>query len=320
AGNWHKELPLQMLASVGWYGFYTQYFYSADSSFIPEIYDRLHRYLHDVWKVDEQGLAIERAGEWNWGDWGNNIDIGVLTNCWYYLAVKAERDYALQINAARDAENIRQMMGRIETAFDTKYWTGTAYRSPDYKGETDDRAQAMAVVSGLASKDKYPALTKVFETEYHASPYMEKYILEALCMMGEATFAIERMKTRYEKMMNYNYTTLFEGWGIGDEGFGGGTINHAWSGGPLTILSQKICGVEPLLPGFRSFRIAPQMGSLTEASVTIASVSGDIKVSIQKRGRNLTINVVVPEGTSCEVVFPNGKNVWLSSGQHRVKS
>ena len=46
AGNWARELPLQTLASVGWYGFYTQYYYSGDSSFIATIYDRLHRYLH----------------------------------------------------------------------------------------------------------------------------------------------------------------------------------------------------------------------------------------------------------------------------------
>ena len=319
AGNWQKELPLQMLASAGWYGFYTQYLYSADSSFVPVIYDRLHRYLHDVWKVDVDGLPIERSGEWNWGDWGNNIDMGVLTTCWYYLALKAERAFAMQINNTKDAENIRLMMERIETAFDRKCWTGTAYRSPDYRGETDDRAQAMAVVSGLASKDKYFALTKVFHTAYHASPYMEKYVLEALCMMGETAFAIERMKTRYAKMMAYDYTTLFEGWGIGDEGFGGGTINHAWSGGPLTILSQKICGVEPLTPGFKSFRVAPQLGSLTEASATIASVSGEIKVSVQKRGKNMTVNVIVPEGTTCEVVFPAGKKIWLASGNHTVK-
>ena len=60
AGNWDKELPLQMLASVGWYGFYTQYYYSGDSSFVAPIYDRLHRYLHEVWQVDASGLPIER--------------------------------------------------------------------------------------------------------------------------------------------------------------------------------------------------------------------------------------------------------------------
>jgi len=320
AGNWNRELPLQMLASVGWYGFYTQYFYSADSSFIPVIYDRLHRYLHEVWQVDKSGLAIERAGDWTWGDWGENIDMGVLTNCWYYLALKAEYAFAQQLGKHSDAEEIRQMMTSIEKCFDTKFWTGTAYRSPGYKGETDDRAQAMAVVSGLAGKDKYPVLLKVLKKEYHASPYMEKYVLEALFMMNEPAFALERMKKRYEKMLSYKeYTTLFEGWGIGDEGFGGGTINHAWSGGPLTLLSQKVCGVEPTSPGFKTFRVAPQMGTLKEASTTLVSVNGEIKVTVVQKGRKITVQLNVPEGTTAEIVFPKGKPVKVAAGQHTLE-
>ena len=319
AGNWNRELPLQMLASVGWYGFYTQYFYSADSSFISVIYDRLHRYLHDVWQVDENGFAIERSGDWSWGDWGQNTDMGVLTNCWYYLALKAEREFALKIGKNADAGKIQQMMEKIEKKFDSKFWTGTAYRSPGYKGETDDRSQAMAVVSGLASKDKYTKLFEVLKKEYHASPYMEKYVLEALFIMDKPEFALERMKQRYERMLAYEeYTTLFEGWGIGAEGFGGGTINHAWSGGPLTMLSQKVCGVEPTSPGFRTFRIKPQLGFLKDASTTIASVNGEIKVSVSKKGRKMTIKVNVPESTTAEIVFPTGKPIKVTAGEHTL--
>ncbi|MDH6358562.1 alpha-L-rhamnosidase C-terminal domain-containing protein [Parabacteroides sp. PF5-9] len=318
AGNWDKELPLQMLASVGWYGFYTQYYYSGDSSFVSAIYDRLHRYLHEVWQVDRSGLVVERSGGWNWGDWGENVDIGVLTNCWYYLALKAERAFARQLNKQSDVEDISAMMHTIEQCFDTKFWIGSAYRSPGYKGETDDRSQAMAVLSGLASTDKYPALIKVLRKEYHASPYMEKYVLEALFQMGEATFALERMKQRYTKMMNYaGYTTLFEGWGIGPEGFGGGTINHAWSGGPLTLLSQKVCGIEPTSPGFKTFKIAPQLGTLTEAAATVATAYGDITVYIKKKGRKLYFTVTVPEDTEA-ILQTSGQIRKLSSGKHEV--
>jgi hypothetical protein len=319
AGNWNRELPLQMLASIGWYGFYTQYYYSADSSFIPVIYDRLRCYLHEVWQVDPNGLALERNGDWNWGDWGENIDLGVLTNCWYYLALKAELEFALQLAKKNDAEEIRAMMEKIEKNFNAKFWTGTAYRSPQYKGETDDRAQAMAVVSGLAPEDKYPALLKVLRNEYHASPYMEKYVLEAIFMMNDPIFALERMKKRYEKMMAYqDYTTLFEGWGINDEGFGGGTINHAWSGGPLTLLSQKVCGVEPTSPGFQSFKVAPRLGFLKEVSTTVASVKGEIKVSVSLKGRKMTIHVNVPEGVTAEIIFPKGNPVKIASGRHTL--
>jgi len=318
AGNWDKELPLQMLASVGWYGFYTQYYYSADSSFVPVIYDRLHHYLHKVWQVDKSGLVIERPGAWSWGDWGENVDMGVLTNCWYYLALKAEKEFAIQLGKTEDIRQINQMMYSIEKCFKTKFWTGTAYRSPGYKGETDDRSQAMAVLSGLATKDQYPALLKVFKKEYHASPYMEKYVLEALFEMGYADFALDRMKERYAKMMTYPYTTLFEGWGIGPDGFGGGTINHAWSGGPLTLLSQKVCGIHPTSPGFETFRICPQMGTLDKASAVVDTHYGLIEVHIEKKGKRLQVTATVPEGTIAVVEFPSGRKRKLTEGQHEI--
>lgn len=320
AGNWDKELPLQMLASVGWYGFHTQYYYSGDSSFVPAVYDRLHRYLHEVWQTDKSGLVVERQGAWSWGDWGENVDMGVLTNCWYYLALKAEKGFAIQLGRTADVAEISQMMHTIKQCFDTKFWTGAAYRSPGYRGKTDDRSQAMAILSGLASADKYPALLKVLKTEYHASPYMEKYVLEALFHIGEPDFALQRMKQRYTRMMEYtDYTTLFEGWGIGAEGFGGGTINHAWSGGPLTLLSQKVCGIEPTSPGFRTFRVAPQMGTLTDAAAKIATHYGEISVDIHRTGQKLQLQITVPEGTEAEICLPKGKQYRFSSGTHTIK-
>ena len=296
--NWCKELPLQMLASVGWYGFYTQAFYSDDYSFVPHIYDGLKKYLHEVWQVDGQGMPVVRQGDWSWGDWGTDVDMEVLTTCWYYLALKAEKEFALHLRKLYDANQIGEMMKRISAVFDARYWNGKAYRSKLHNGETDDRAQAMAVVSGLAPVGRYKALLKVFKKEYHASPYMEKYVMEALFMMGEPEFALKRMRDRYAKMMSYPYTTLFEGWGIGAEGFGGGTINHAWSGGPLTILSQKLCGIEPLAPGFKQFRVAPQLGSLNKASAVVPTLYGDIRVDIRQQDHKLGIQVVVPQGTT----------------------
>ena len=314
--NWCKELPLQMLASVGWYGFYTQAFYSDDYSFVPHIYDGLKKYLHEVWQVDDQGMPVVRSGDWNWGDWGTDVDMEVLTTCWYYLALKAEKEFALHLRKLYDANQIGEMMKRISAAFDARYWNGKAYRSKLHNGETDDRAQAMAVVSGLAPAGRYKALLKVFKKEYHASLYMEKYVMEALFMMGEPEFALKRMRDRYAKMMSYPYTTLFEGWGIGAEGFGGGTINHAWSGGPLTILSQKLCGIEPLAPGFKQFRVAPQLGSLNKASAVVPTLYGDIRVDIRQQDHKLGIQVVVPQGTTAVVALPGSKEKVLSPGTH----
>lgn len=151
---------------------------------------------------------------------------------------------------------------------------------------------------------------------------MEKYVLEALFKMGYADFALERMKSRYAQMLAYDYTTLFEGWGIGDQGFGGGTINHAWSGGPLTVLCQYLCGIEPTAPGFRRFDVKPRLGILKTASASLETNYGMIRVSISRKSvkaRVASLAIDVPEGTSATVIAANGKPKVLSAGAYSLK-
>ena len=176
----------------------------------------------------------------------------------------------------------------------------------------------MAVVSGLAPESRYPDIVKLLDTEYNASPYMEKYVLEALFIMGQPQRAIDRMHKRYAKMLGYkDYTTLFEGWGIGAEGFGGGTLNHAWSGGPLTLMCQKICGVEPTSPGFKTFKISPQLGKLKRASTSIETNYGTISVSLVKKGSRIAADITVPQGTTAQITV-KGKPRTLAPGTHHV--
>jgi hypothetical protein len=190
-------------------------------------------------------------------------------------------------------------------------------------------SQALAVVSGIAGKDKYPALLDVFKTEEHASPYMEKYVLEALFKMGQVDFAIERMKKRYGDMVNHpDYTTLFEGWGIGEQGYGGGTANHSWSGGPLTVLSQYLTGIEPVEPGYNLFQIVPNPGSVKQATATIQSVKGIIKSSFEHSGNIFKLTATIPKASEAIIGIPaekvstiklNNKIIWRNGRESHNK-
>lgn len=304
AGNWNQELPDQILAAVGYYGFWNYYLNTGDLVPVADLYDGVKKYL-DVWKLNDEGTVIHREGDWTWGDWGDNIDIELLDNAWYYLALKGIGFMAEALGKTEDAAHYRQVADQLKKAFNVRFWNGKAYRSPAYHQKTDDRAQALAVVSGLADEDKYPALLTVFKQQEHASPYMEKYVLEALFKMGDVSYGLERMKKRFGPMVNDpHYTTLFEGWGIGVNGYGGGTVNHAWSGGGLTILSQYLCGVSPLSPGYKTFEVRPRMGPVQEARATIPSVRGDIGVSIKQQLKHFSITVHVPPLTTCKVAVP----------------
>src|SRR6185369_2830322 len=107
-----------------------------------------------------------------------------------------------------------------------------------------------------------------------ASPYMEKYVLEALCKMNSDSLALARMKTRYTAMVNADYTTLWEVW----NGLSEGTINHGWNA-PNTVLSQYIAGVAPTSPGWGAYSLLPQLAGLTAVSAIVPSIQGPIAVN-----------------------------------------
>ena len=314
-GNYHKELPMQILNSIGWYGFHNFYWYTGDDSFIPEVYDAVHKYLHSVWELDEDGLPIYRTGAWDWPDAGSHQDSHAQLHCWYYLALKAEADFARMLGYEADQAQDEAMMKVIADKLNADYWNGTEYRTPGHTDVADDRVQALAVISGIASADKYPAIKAVLAREYHATTYMTPYVLEALYTMGEPQMAIDRMKKMYPTVMSENSTTLYEHWNYD------GTCNHAWAGGGIISMGNRLAGIEPTAPGFKSFKVAPAIVGTTLKAITTKVVTnyGDIDVDLLRKGKKVTATITVPEGTTCEVTLANGKPATLEPGTHTVK-
>ena len=233
------------------------------------------------------------------------------------LANKSEEDIVVanykQLNEA-------QIMEKIKVAYNA-CWDGEVYRHPEYKDKTDDRVQALAVVSGIADSSKYKKIVQFLKANFHASPYMEKYVMEALFIMGEGEYAMRRIEKRFGPMVNNeNYTTLFEGWDVGLKGFGGGTVNHAWSGGPLIVIAQYLCGIIPLSAGWKEFKIAPNPVHFTSASIEVPSISGKISSSFQKKGKTFVLKIVVPEGTTAHVELPVeiGQEVRALGKKYRI--
>jgi len=314
SGNWNRELPGQMLASVGHFGFWNYYMNTGDRETMVRVYEGVQKYLA-VWRLKEDGTLVKREGDWYWGDWGREIDRLLLLNAWYYLALKGYANMSELLGRQDEAEASRKAMEAFSISFNSAFWDGTGYRTRDYEGRYDDRAQALAVVSGLADKEKYPALTEIFKNSFLASPYMEKYVLEALFIMGEAEYGLQRMKDRFRSMVEGSgYTTLYENFGTGDQA-GYGTNNHAWSGGGLTILSQYVCGLSPLEPGWKTFRVRPQPGSLTYARAGNETVAGPVSVFVNQDKSSMKIKVNVPGGTASVVCIPVEYETVAVNGQ-----
>ena len=336
-GSFMQELPCQMLAAVGEYGFYNYYLQTGDVSIIDEVYNRVKRYLFDVWNPSNKELVDLRKGGWFWGDWGTNIDQEALQQCWYAIALKGFAKQARITRHNTDAMFAEQNYDKMVGAFNKRYWNKElqCYRTPEYRDEPDDRVQAMAVLAGFVPRERYEAMRNFFKKYYQSSTYMEKYVLEALCKMGYYEDALERMEKRFGEMVAAKYTTLWEGWEYtGGRGMtyksGHGTYNHAWSGGGLIILSQYIAGIAPIEPEYRKFSVEPNLATLNFVESVVPTNFGNIEMRAEKRGGGLLINLTVPALTQAEVRLPHGYSelrvrnevsnttLLLSEGEHTI--
>lgn len=316
AGNWRQELPQQMLAAI--HGMDTYYRYSGDTAMMRYVYPAVKRYL-SLWKTDGRGLIIHRKGGWDLPDWGSNIDASLLDNAWYIVAARAVVNMAELSNDKAYAGQLRKQIVRVADASRQYCLHDGVFRSPDYHGETDDRANAMAVMAGIALQEDYPAIVRLLKTARHASPYMEKYVLESLFFMRAPETALERMKSRYQEMIGNAYTTLNELFGDNK----GGTNNHAWSGGPLTLLSQYVSGVSPLAPGYERYLVKPVPAGLSTVSSVHETIKGRISVQYRKTGNGLQLELNVLPGTTVVAGIPyqegqkvliNKKEAFVSGG------
>ena len=332
SGNWSKELPVQSLAAVGKYGLWSYYLHTGDRETLEYCYSAVKRYL-EQYVIAPDGLTEYRTAGWNWGDWGDNRDMRLLQTTWYCIALEGALNMAQLFGYEDDAQEWKENLDEVRCAVNELCWTPEGYRHPAYEGETDDRVQALAVLGGIAGPDKYDALYEAFCREYHASSFMEKYVMEALFVIGHGDFALERARQRYDFMVNHpDFDTLFESWEVGVKDWRCGSVNHAWSGGILAVLPEKLMGVYPLEAGWKRFAVKPVAGIMDNYELSFPTVAGTVATKLKSRRGVRSWTICVPEGSEAEVSIPweyrkcsvdhspcKEKNIILGPGVHKIR-
>jgi hypothetical protein len=109
-------------------------------------------------------------------------------------------------------------------------------------------------------------------------------------------------------MMGEDYSTLWEFWDSWR-----GTKNHAWSGGPLVIMSKHFAGITPLEAGYEKVKIDPQYTLSDTMSCTVPSVKGLITLNYKKNAESYAIDLTLPQGIKTVVYVPDGAIVKINS-------
>ena len=304
------ELPVQQLAGI--VGFFTYYEYTGDKAFLEKVYTASVDYLR-LWEIGEDNLVVHRSGSWDWADWGSKADMTAIENAWYYYALSATQKMAEILGEKDDIAFFSDRKDAIKNAYNS-LWTEKGYKSKDVKNP-DDRANALAVLSGLAQKEQYEIIADVLINTTNSSPYMEYYVLEALCEMGKYEEAKSRIKSRYNGMMCEDYSTLWEFWDSWR-----GTKNHAWSGGPLVIMSKHFAGITSVEAGYEKVEINPQYSLSDSMSCTVPSVKGLITLDYKKTADKYVINVSLPQDMNAVLYIPDEAEVIVNSETYFVNN
>ncbi len=303
------ELPAQELAGIT--GMWEYYLYTGNDTAIKDVYWYQREYLLAWYGMLDNGFQQRRNGSWDWHDWGKRIDVRPLEIALYYRALVAARKMAMIAGKTDDLKHYDDRMASIKSAYN-RFWTEKGYKSAEQQ-EPDDRVNAMAVLAGLSDESNNDVIASVLNSTFNSSPYMEKYVYDAMCKLGNMEDVQKRMRLRYSEMVNDASTTLWEHWELGQ-----GTKNHAWSGGPLITMSKHMAGVAPTTPGYGTYKVEPDLGILKHIEALVPSVKGDIIVVIDESENKFTLELTSPEATSATVILPykEGSELTINGIDH----
>jgi len=301
--------PGQHLEFLGEYGLWFYYLHTGDLESLRAVYEPTKTFLFETYKFGNRRT---------WFDWGKESkDIAVIETCFYYIDLKILRKIALATGHEEDVPAIEARLEAVRSAFDRKYWTGTAYMS-DQVSAPDDRANAMAVNAGLADPSKWGSIySHVLSKTFNASCFFDRWVFEALCAMGRPDAALLRMADRYRTMIPCRFSTLWEHydrwWASRKNAFDdASSLNHGWNP-PVLNLSQTIAGVAPEAPGWATFHVLPKEAFLTSIRAVVPSLRGPVSVDIDKTASSYGLTVSAPPGTAAVVGIPRGSFARLDA-------
>ena len=319
-----KFYPGQHLEFLGDYGLWFYYMQTGDIEAMRDIYEPTKKFLFETYQF---------GNPHTWFDWGKeNKDTAVIETCFYDICLQSLRKIAQATGHEADLPAIDAKLAEIKNSFNTKFWKNGYYMS-DQVTQPDDRANAMAVNAGLAEREKWPAIyDNVLTKKTYSSCFFDRWVFEALCIMGKQDYALLRMYERYKTMIPCSFTTLWEHydrwWASRVDAFDeGSSLNHGWNP-PALFLSQTIAGVSPVEPGWKTYQILPKEAFLTSIKVVVPTIKGNVTVALKKTATEYAMDINSPDNTLAIVGIPkgsftkldsievNGKTIWPANGAY----
>jgi hypothetical protein len=325
----------------------TYYRNTGDTAFAQQILPWLEGQLgYDATLTDSTGLIVTTSrigtpgGGYDW-DFYDGAKTGVVTafNDLYYQSLRDVAYIEAHLGNTAKAAAYDQTAGHVRDAINANLLnpaTGTYYLSESDHGTVAQDANALSVLFGVAPAAKVPGILTALKTLWgpHGSepfsgttysslisPYITAYEVEADYLAGDTADAERLTHLTWDQMIDRDnpfFTgTMWEN--IGPDGTATEprtSLAHGWASGPTSIMTSYVLGIQPADPGYQTFTVAPQFGSLRWAEGAVPTPYGRIFVRWTKAGPFYSVTVAVPAGTTALVTLPGGRHITLPGGAH----
>lgn len=244
-------------------------------------------------------------------------------NAIYFGTYRMMSKIAKVTNHPNDVRFYEQRANRIKQQLIDKLYdpqTGRFYDSLNkdlsVNKHTSHHASAYALCYGVYDGQNMADKISKFvanDGEFIGSVYFIYFMLKGLIDSGHANDAITLLtnddnrkdkKTFAAILDQLNATIAPEAWSNAYKP--NLTLSHPWGATPGLTIVQGIMGINPIKPGFETFRIKIRPGNLSYLRVTTPSSRGIIKAKYKRENRHVQINVDIPMNTEAVIDLEKG--------------
>lgn len=256
--------------------------------------------------VDSTGM-LGRMPYWNYVDWARGWDSGVppgaLTG--HSTTITLLYAYALERAAELEADvgipalgrEYRRRAAAVISATRARAWDAghRLFRDAPESTSFSQQTNILATLTdAVPSAEQRALMERVLgdSSLTQATYYFSFYLFEAMRRAGLGDRTIEQLAP-WRAMLGLGLTSTPE------NPEPTRSDSHAWAAHPNYDLLATVLGVRPGSAGFRTVRIAPNLGPLLWAAGRVPHPLGDIQVRLTKVGeKGLRATVTLPPGLS----------------------
>jgi alpha-L-rhamnosidase len=312
--------------SALWVTALAEYYRHTDAKdFLVSVHPRLVELLKLMDSgFDDRSVFVNPEKQWLFVDWSPGLfadtpEARQATQIEYYRAYKEGAYLLRELGDNANADHYNQRAAAIGAAAN-KYLRDANTGTYGSRWQTN----AMAIVSGLATPDQYPALwdnvlKNVSQDRWDSpviSPYYNYYVVSAMAQAGHRAEALKWIRTFWGGMLAEGATSFWEAYDLrwpktnfhvslqadGTTGYFV-SLAHGWSSGPTVWLMEQVLGINPTSAGFGHVTIRPDLIDLSWARGSEPTPSGPINVDIKNDG-GFHLALDLPPSVDADVLVP----------------